>query len=74
MPTDLPISHPDLPLTTQGKRVSQLIALDRTRVDEYKRHHQAVFPDVLAALRRAHIFGPSRLLGGWGWTVPLIGQ
>lgn len=55
--TALPVSHPDIPLTTQGKRISQLIALDRSRLAEYKKHHQAVFPGVLAALTRAHIFG-----------------
>lgn len=58
-PVSLPISHPDLPLTNQGVRISQVIALDRSRVDEYKKVHQDVFPGVLAALRRAHIFGQS---------------
>lgn len=60
----LPISHPDLPLTTQGKRICQLIALDPSRLDEYKAAHQDVFPGVLAALRAAHIFG-----GSLFWTL-----
>ncbi|KAL7411833.1 rhamnose mutarotase [Mrakia frigida] len=55
-PFSLPISHPDLPLTNQGTRMSQMIALDRSKLEEYKECHRAVFPGVLAALRKAHIF------------------
>jgi hypothetical protein len=53
--TSSAVTHPDIPLTTQGKRISQLIALDRSRLVDYKECHAAVFPAVLAALRSAHI-------------------
>lgn len=55
----LPITHPGLPTTDQGRRICQLIGLDRSKLPEYRAAHAAVWPGVLAALRRAHIFGPS---------------
>ncbi|CED84657.1 trna-guanine transglycosylase [Phaffia rhodozyma] len=48
--------HPNLPQTNQGTRISQMIVLDRSRLADYEACHRDVFPGVLAALRRAHIF------------------
>lgn len=57
--TETTMSNPSpaLPQTNQGVRISQLIALDRTRLDDYQACHRDVFPGVLAALRKAQIFG-----------------
>ncbi|KAF5349504.1 hypothetical protein D9756_009005 [Leucocoprinus leucothites] len=38
-----------------AKRVCQIIKLKPSRVEEYKQIHAAVWPGVLAALKRAHI-------------------
>ncbi len=34
------------------KRVAFLLRVKRDRLDEYKQHHQAVWPEMLAALQR----------------------
>jgi L-rhamnose mutarotase len=37
------------------KRFGQLIGLRPEKLEEYKRHHAAVWPEILAALRKAEI-------------------
>ncbi|KAI9316575.1 hypothetical protein DFJ73DRAFT_803831 [Zopfochytrium polystomum] len=54
-PNTLP-NPPPFPRTNEGIRVCQVIAVKQDALDEYRKVHAAVWPSVLAALRRAHIF------------------
>ncbi|KAK1920978.1 rhamnose mutarotase [Papiliotrema laurentii] len=67
MATTLPA--PTLPRTDEGKRICQVIKVRPEHLDEYKRVHANVWPEVLATLRRAkivdysiHYFEPQHLL------------
>ena len=70
------MSSPALPRTDEGKRICQVIRVRPERLAEYKKArriifpgpwmvfmrqvHAEVWPDVIAALRRAHIVGESK--------------
>ncbi|WWC60117.1 uncharacterized protein I303_102681 [Kwoniella dejecticola CBS 10117] len=49
------LPFPVLPKTDQGKRICQVIRVKPERLDEYKKVHAAVWPEVLGALRKAHV-------------------
>ncbi|RSH94466.1 hypothetical protein EHS25_004269 [Saitozyma podzolica] len=53
MSTELPM--PQLPRTNEGKRICQVIRVKPAQLDEYKKVHAAVWPEVLGALRKAHV-------------------
>ncbi|GFZ42783.1 hypothetical protein JCM24511_00501 [Saitozyma sp. JCM 24511] len=53
MSTELPM--PQLPRTNEGKRICQVIRVKPEQLDEYKKVHAAVWPEVLGALRKAHV-------------------
>ncbi|CAK9783441.1 unnamed protein product [Cutaneotrichosporon oleaginosum] len=45
----------DFPKTNEGRRICQVIKVKPEALDEYKRVHAAVWPEVLDALRKAHV-------------------
>ncbi|WVR03984.1 hypothetical protein IAU60_000983 [Kwoniella sp. DSM 27419] len=49
------LPFPELPKTDQGKRICQVVKVRPERLEEYKKVHAAVWPEVLAALRKAHV-------------------
>ncbi|ORY27490.1 rhamnose mutarotase [Naematelia encephala] len=51
--TELPM--PQLPRTNEGKRICQVIKVKPEALTEYKKCHGEVWPEVLAALRKAHV-------------------
>ncbi|KAI9632407.1 rhamnose mutarotase [Dioszegia hungarica] len=51
--SELPM--PELPRTNEGKRICQIIRVKPEALKEYKEVHSAVWPEILAALRRAHV-------------------
>ncbi|UOH84977.1 hypothetical protein LQV05_001793 [Cryptococcus neoformans] len=60
---------PQLPRTDEGKRICQIVRVKPERLEEYKKVHAQVWPEVLGALRKAHVvdysihyFAPHNLL------------
>ncbi|ORX36331.1 rhamnose mutarotase [Kockovaella imperatae] len=63
------LQMPQLPRTDEGRRMCQVIKVKPEALDEYKRVHAEVWPEVLGALRKAnvvdysiHYFEPLSLL------------
>ncbi|OXB33441.1 hypothetical protein J007_06857 [Cryptococcus neoformans] len=64
-----PLPMPQLPRTDEGKRICQIVRVKPERLEEYKKVHAQVWPEVLGALRKAHVvdysihyFAPHNLL------------
>ncbi|WVQ94499.1 hypothetical protein IAU59_001578 [Kwoniella sp. CBS 9459] len=51
--TSLPF--PELPKTNEGKRICQIVKVRPEHLEEYKKVHANVWPEVLGALRKAHV-------------------
>ncbi|WVQ79158.1 hypothetical protein IAT38_001254 [Cryptococcus sp. DSM 104549] len=52
-PSSLPF--PELPKTNEGKRICQVVKVRPEHLEAYKKCHAAVWPEVLGALRKAHV-------------------
>ena len=54
------------------KRVGFILKVKADKLEEYKRHHEAVWPEMLAALREAGWHNYSLFLGGDGLLVGYV--